>query len=227
SFNEARQLGVGSVQAAAVFFAAESRARVAVGTQEIQAAILGLEETRRRYPNSPRALWALWRIGSLHMRYGFDQEAMARFEQVLSQDVASNPILPFVRLDLAELYIAHGRFAAAAGILRAARQYPPDLESLGQATIELGDIAHAQGQYRQARDFYELGESQWPKLVQGRPLSLFGMGDTYLRLGDWPRALHPLNTGYALYPRDPLAPLMLARLADGLKFSGQIEQAKN
>ena len=53
------------------------------------------------------------------------------------------------------------------------------------------------------------------------------MGDTYLRLGDWPRALHPLNTGYALYPRDPLAPLMLARLADGLKFSGQIEQAKN
>src|SRR5437870_2303679 len=161
SFNEARQLEAGSrVQEAAVFFAAESRARIAVGTQEIQEAILGLEESRRRYPNSPRALWALWRIGSLHMRYGFDQEAMARFEQVLSQDVASNPILPFVRLDLAELYIAHGRFASAARILRIVRQYPPDLESLGQATIELGDIAHAQGQYRQSRDFYEVGESR-------------------------------------------------------------------
>src|SRR5438094_9685334 len=70
SFNEARQLGEGSrVQAAAVFFAAESHARVAVGTQEIQAAILGLEETRRRYPIRSRAISALLRIARLHLRF--------------------------------------------------------------------------------------------------------------------------------------------------------------
>src|SRR5205823_9002887 len=98
-FNEARRLGAGSrVQAAAVFFAAESRARVAVGTQEVQAAILGLEETRRRYPNSPRALWALWRIGSLYWRQGLEHEAIARFDQLLEQGAAGNPLLPFIRL---------------------------------------------------------------------------------------------------------------------------------
>ena len=227
SFNEARQLGAGSpVQAAAVFLAAESRARVAVGPQEVQAAILSLEETRRRYPNSPRALWALWRIGSLYLRQGLEQEAIARFDQLLQQDAAGNPLLPFVRLDLADLYIAQGRYAAAAKMLRVVRQYPPDLEGLGQATIGLGDIAHAQGQYRQAREFYEVGESQWLKLLQSRPLSLFKTGDTYLRLGDWPRALHFLNMGYTIHPRDPLAPLMLARMADGLRFGGQIQQAK-
>ena len=227
SFNEARQLGAGSrVQAAAVFFAAESRARLAVGTQEVQAAILVLEETRRRYPNSPRALWALWRIGSLYWRQGLDQEAIARFDQLIEQGAAGNPLLPFIRLDLADLYIAQGRYASAAKMLRVVRQYPPDLESLGQATIGLGDIAHAQGQYRQARDFYEVGESQGPKLLQGRPLSLFKMGDTYLRLGNWPRALHFLNTGYTIYPHDPVAPLMLVRMADGLRLGGRIQQAK-
>ncbi|MEP6600391.1 MAG: tetratricopeptide repeat protein, partial [Nitrospirota bacterium] len=213
SFNEARQLGAGSrVQAAAVFFAAESRARAAVGTQEIQAAILALEETRSRYPNTPRALWALWRIGSLYWRQGLEQEAVARFDQLLEQGAAVNPLLPFIRLDLADLYIAQGRYALAAKMLRVVRQYPPDYESLGQATIGLGDIAHAQGQYRQARDFYEVGESQWPELLQRRPLSLFKLGDTYLRLGNWPRALHFLNTGYTIYPRDPIAPLMLVRM---------------
>jgi TolA-binding protein len=52
------------------------------------------------------------------------------------------------------------------------------------------------------------------------------MGDTYLRLGNWPRALHFLNTGYTIYPRDPVAPLMLVRMADGLRLGGRIQQAK-
>jgi TolA-binding protein len=227
SFSDARRLGAGSrVEEAAVFLSAESQARSITGPRDIRAAIVLLEESRRRYPNTPRALWALWRIGSLYLRQGFEQETIARYEQVLRQDAASNPIVAFVRLDLADVYIAYGQHAAAAKILREARQYPPDVESLGQATVGLGDVAHAEGQYRQARDLYEVAEVQWPKLLQSRPVSLYGMGDSYLRLGNWPRARHFLNTGYAVHPRDPIASLMLARMADGLKLSGQLQQAQ-
>jgi TolA-binding protein len=228
SFSDARRLGAGSrVEEAAVFLSAESQARSITGPRDIRAAIVSLEESRRRYPNTPRALWALWRMGSLYLRQGFEQETIARYEQVLRQDAASNPIMAFVRLDLADVYIAYGQYAPAAKILREARQYPPDLESLGQATVGLGDVAHAQGQYRQARDLYQVVEVQWPKLLQSRPVSLYGMGDSYLRLGDWPRARHFLNTGYAVHPRDPIAPLMLARMADGLKLNGQLQQAQS
>ncbi len=69
-------------------------------------------------------------------------------------------------------------------------------------------------------------ELQWPEVLHSRPVSLFGMGDTYLRLGDWPRALHLLNTGYALHPRAPIAPMMLVRMADGLKLHGRTQQAQ-
>jgi TolA-binding protein len=215
------------VEEAALFLSAESKARSTTGPQDIRAAIALLEQLRRRYPNSPRASWALWRIGSLYLRQGFEQETIARYEQLLRQESAGNPLAAFVRLDLADVYITSRQYAPAANILRIARQYPPDVESLGQATVGLGDVVYAQGQYRQARELYEVVEAQWPTLLQGRPVSLFGMGDSYLRLGDWPHARHVLNTGYGLHPRDPLAPLMLARMADGFKFSGQIQQAKS
>ena len=65
SFSDARRLGAGShVEEAAVFLSAESQARSITGPRDIRAAIVSLEESRRRYPNSPRALWALWRMGS-------------------------------------------------------------------------------------------------------------------------------------------------------------------
>ncbi|HEY3197061.1 MAG TPA: tetratricopeptide repeat protein [Nitrospirales bacterium] len=228
SFLDASRLGAGTrVEEAAHFLSAESQARSISGPQDIRAAISLLEELRRRYASSPRASWALWRIGSLYLRQGFEQETIARYEMVLRQESAGNPLAPFVRLDLADVYIASGQFAPAANILRIARQYPPDVDSLGQATVGLADVAHAQGQYRQARELYEVVEAQWPTLLQARPVSLFGMGDSYLRLGDWPRARRVLNTGYGLHPRDSFAPVMLARMADGFKLSGQMQQAKN
>jgi tetratricopeptide (TPR) repeat protein len=228
SFTEARRLGTGSaVEEAAVFLGAETQARAGTHAQDIRAAIIALEEARRRYPESPRTAWALWRIGSLHRQLGLDHEALARFEQFVRQQPGISPLMPFVRLDLADLYTAQGRYAAAARTLRYVREHPPDPDSLGLATVGLGDLSHALGQYRQAREFYEIAEAQWPELVRSRPVSLFGMGDTFLRLRHWPRALQLLNTGYALYPRDPIAALMLVRIADGLKLGGQVQQAKD
>ena len=227
SFNEARRLGTGTrVEEAAVFLAAECLARTAEGAQDLRAAIVGLDESRRRYPHSLAARWALWRVGSLYVRQGFQDEAVARYEQLLRDDPASNPLTSFIRLDLADVYIVQGRYEQAAKILRVVRRYPPDVDSLGQATVGLGDMAHVQGQYRQAKELYELAELQWPQVLHSRPVSLFGMGDTYLRLGDWPRALHLLNTGYGLHPRAPIAPMMLVRMADGLKLHGRIHQAE-
>ena len=228
TLTDARRLGAGSaVEEVAVFLVAESRARAATGPQEIRAAIIALEEARRRYFKSPRAGWGLWRIGSLYRHLGLNHEAMARLEQLLRQEAATSPLLPFIRLDLADVYIAEGRYAHAGRMLRLVRQFPPDAGSLGEATIGLSDIAHALGQYRQARDLYIHAEAQWPTLLGSRPISLFGMADSFLRLGDWARAIHILNTGYAWYPRDPFAATMLVRMADGVKMSGQIRQSKD
>lgn len=227
-FMEARRLGAGTqVEEAAIFLGAEALARAATSAQDFRVVIIALEEARRRYPHSPRTSWALWRLGSLHRQLGLDHETLARYEQFVRQEPFHSPLLPFVRLDLAELYTTHGRYASAAKALRYVREHPPDPESLGLATVGLGDLSHALSQYRQAREYYEITEAQWPELVRSRPVSLFGMGDTFLRLRQWPRALQLLNTGYALYPRDPIAALMLVRIADGLKLGGQPQQAKD
>jgi TolA-binding protein len=225
---EARRLARGGrLEEAAVFISAESQARMAGTPQELRAVITTLEELRRRFRKIQLATWALWRIGSLYQRLGFDHEAIARFEQLLRSEPGDSSFLPYIRLDLADLYIAQRRYAAAIRLLQLVQQNPPEQQSLGEATLRLGDTAQGLGQYRQARVYYHTAEAQWPVLTRSRPASLFAMGDTLLRLGEWRHGLEVLGTGYALYPSDTVAPMMLSRIADWLKQTGRVRQARS
>jgi tetratricopeptide (TPR) repeat protein len=225
---EAKRLGAnGPIEPVAVFIAAESQARQAASVQEIRAVITALEESRRRFRDNRLANWALWRIGSLYQHLGFDHEAIARFEQLLRTERTGSPLLPYIRLDLADIYIAQRRYGPAVRLLQIVYRNPPDQESLGEATLRLGDTEQGLGHYQQARAYYERAEAQWPILTRSRPDSLFAMGDTYLRLGEWRRGLQALGTGYTLYPSDPVAPMMLGRMADWLKQTGRLRQARN
>ena len=224
---EARRLGPGRpVEPVTVFIAAESQARLADTPQKIRAVITNLEEARRQFREIRLSTWALWRIGSLYQRFGFDHEAIARFEQLLRSEPTDSPFLPYIRLDLADIYIGHRRYGAAIRLLQIVHQNPPDRETLGEATLRLGDTAQGLGHYRQARAYYQTAEAQWPALIRSRPASLFAMGDTFLRLGEWRHGLQALSTGYALYPSDPAAPMMLGRMAEWLKQNGRLRQAR-
>ena len=225
--SEAGRLGAGGpVEDLAEFLARESWARAASTPQDIQTAINSLQDYRRKFHKPARGTLALWRIGALYERMGFAYEAVASYEQALREGPAASPLLFFIRLDLANAYVSQGRYPEGAQQLRIVRERSPDDDSRAEATIGLGDISHTLRLEHHALDLYDQAETTWPAALQSRPASLLAMGETLLTLGDWARARRVLSMGYGLHPRDPKAPVMLARLADGHRTAGEYRQAK-
>lgn len=221
-FTQAEKQGAGGpVEEAALYLIGESMARSSTKPQEIHAAIKALEDARRRYRKSSRAGWSLWRTGSLYRKLGFDPEAIAIYERLLREEPADSPLAPFLRHDLADAYTAQGRYAQAARHFQTVREMTSDDVSLAEATIGLANVSYALAQYDVAGALYKIAEAKWPNLIWSKTATVFAMGDSFLNLKQWPRAQQIFIRGYNLYPRDEAAPLMLARLADGLRRSGQ------
>jgi TolA-binding protein len=225
--SEARRLGAGGlIEDIAAYLVGECRARTAATPQEVRAVIKSFHETRRRFPRTERALWALWRIGSLYRRIGLEYEATATLEWTLRETPATSPFAPFIRLDLAEANVAIRRYAEAGRLFQSVLDTEGEGDTRGAATIGLGDASHGLRRYSQAREAYAQTEAKWPELLRSRPGSLLSMGETFQRLGEWPHARRVLHLGFNLHPRDKAAPLMLVRLADGYRYAGRDRAAK-
>jgi TolA-binding protein len=227
TFREAGRLGSGSpIEDVAAYLLGESRARTAANPQEVRSVIKSFHETRRRFPRTERALWALWRIGSLYRRIGLDYEASATLEWAMRETPGASPFAPFIQLDLAESKVSIRHFPEAGRLFQMVLDAGAEGDSRGAATIGLGDVAFGLRRYTQAERFYNEAETKWPELLRARPGSLLSMGETLQRLGEWPSAKRVLHLGFNLHPRDKVAPLMLVRLADGYRFAGRDRAAK-
>jgi tetratricopeptide (TPR) repeat protein len=227
TLSESGRLGTGGpVEDIAAYLMGECRARMAATPQEVRAAIKFFHEIRRRFPRTDRALWALWRVGSLYRRIGLDYEATATLEWALRETPATSPFGPLIRLDLAESNVAIRRYAEAGKLFQVVMDMEGEGDNRGAATIGLGDVAYGLRRYSQAREYYKQAEAKWLDLLRVRPGSLLSMGETFQKLGEWPYALRVLHLGVNLHPRDKTVPLMLVRLADGYRYAGRGRAAK-
>lgn len=227
TLSEARRLGArGLIEDIATYLSGESRARTAVTSEDVRGVIKFFQETRRRFPRTDRALWALWRVGSLYRRIGLDYEATATLEWALRETPATSPLAPFIQLDLAESNVTIRRYSAAGKLFQMVLDSGGAGDSRGAATIGLGDVAYGLRRYSQAREYYSQAATTWPDLLRNRPGSLLSMGETFQKLGEWPYALRVLHLGVNLHPRDKAVPLMLVRLADGYRYAGRGRAAK-
>ena len=224
---EAARLSAGTpAEEFPLFLMGENMARSAATPQDTQNAIKILEQARSRFRASPRSNWALWRIGSLYRRLGFDLEAIGTFERVLREEPAGSLMGPAIRLDLAESYMAKGRYQQAARLYQAVRDNAPSDENQTEGTLGQGAASYALSQYKQASDLYDIAEAKWPARVWASPLHVLALGDSLLQVRQWPRARQVLIRGYNLHPRDQVAPVILAKFGDGLRLNGSPRAAK-
>jgi tetratricopeptide (TPR) repeat protein len=224
---EAARLSVGTpAEEFPLFLMGENMARSAATPQDTQNAIKTLEQARSRFRASPRSNWALWRIGSLYRRLGFDLEAIGTFERVLREEPTMSLMGPAIRLDLAEAYMAKGRYQQAARLYQAVRDNAPSEEAQMEGTLGQGSASYALSQYKQASDLYDSAEAKWPARVWASPLHVLALGDSLLQVRQWPRARQVLIRGYNLYSRDQTAAVMLAKFGDGFRLNGNPRAAK-
>jgi TolA-binding protein len=224
---EAARLGAGTpAEEAALFLMGENLARSAATHQDIRSVIKSLEQARSRFPASPRSNWALWRIGSLYRRLGFDLEAVATIERALRGESADSLMGAAIRLDLADAYMARRQYAQAARFYQTVRDTASSDDNQAEGTLGQGAASYALSQYKQARDLYDVAEAKWPARVWSSPLHLLALGDSLLQMRQWPRAKEVLLRGYNLHPRDQAAPVILAKFGDGFRLNGNPRAAK-
>ena len=227
ALTEAARLGAGTpAEELPLLLLAESVARSASTPQDTRRAIKSLEQTRSRFRASSRSSWALWRIGSLYRRLGFDVEAVATIERALRGEPADSRMGPAIRLDLAEAYMAHRQYEQAARYYQTVRDSAESGDYQAEGLLGLGAASYALARYKEAREVYDVAVAKWPTRVWSSPLHLLALGDSLLQVRQWPRAREVLLKGYNLHPRDQASPVMLAKFGDGLRLNGSPRAAR-
>ncbi len=145
---------------------------------------------------------ALFAQASCLMRLGREEEAVARFEQVVSRD-PDHPLAIESGLVVADVYRRQERHAAAKELLHGFLRRGLDEEALAQVQLRLAAIALAQGNPAQARTIYALAAEHPEPPV--RQAALCGLGDVELFLGDLGRANARYEEAIAVAERSSLA----------------------
>ena len=145
---------------------------------------------------------ALFAQGSCLLRLAREDEAVARFEQVVSRD-PDHPLALESGLVIADISRRQERHVFAKELLHGFLRRGLDDTSRAQVQLRLAAIALAQGNPAQAKTVYALAaERPEPPIRQA---ALSGLGDTELFLGDIARAKERYEQAVAVAEESPLA----------------------
>ena len=145
---------------------------------------------------------ALFAQASCLMRLERPEEAVARFEQILSRD-PDHPLAVESGLVIADAYQRQERDAQAKALLHGFLRRGLDDEVRAQVQLRLAAIALAQGNPAQARTIYTLAaERPEPPIRQA---ALSGLGDVALFLGELTVAQARYEQAIAVADRSPMS----------------------
>ncbi|MEW6264167.1 MAG: tetratricopeptide repeat protein [Thermodesulfobacteriota bacterium] len=182
------------------------------------------QEATNLFPKSPQVPRAYLMLGLAHYRMNFLAEALGFFK-LLQKNFPQSPLSLIGQIYQGEIYTLLGKRDLAKEALNAVLAKHPKGDLVIEALFRLGQAYFQDGLFSQANEVFKEALNRDNEFYVRHPEILNLMGEGYSHLGrqDLARAylFHSLN----LNPNAPNADLLMARIGDAYKESGQDEQA--
>lgn len=213
----------GPLDETAAFFLGDLYARRAeAGDQaDLRRALQAFEAARQAYPKTDNATRALWRIGQIYGAMDLGQEAVASLKRVAGNHPDSRYAI-WAFFDLADLYRSWEQWQEADEIYRTLRRLNLSPAERTRAAYGSAEILSRLGRPEDAYHIYRESEPG----IRGDAAVLFRYAESAYRAGHYDHARNLFLTFFNIYPKDPLAPVAYAFVADTLRIDKRTRNAE-
>ncbi len=181
-------------------------------------ALLALQQARRKYRDSEKAVIALWKIGIIYMRKALHYEAVASFNRIIKGH-PDTPMVVSARFAKAQTYVAMNKWKNAIEVYDEIN--PAELPDRVRMVLLLGygGTYFELGFINTAYEYYKLVPVNEP-ILQVLPRSIFKYGIAALKSKDYAHSRKVLSILDNRYPGGPETLLALARMGDSWREQG-------
>ena len=182
-----------------------------VGTDAIHAAISAFQGAIIRYPQTENAIRGLVRLGEAYRALKFYPESIASFRRVLMRHPKSRWITK-AKLGMGETYRIWGKIEEAEETYRKLSQGRLSSEERQEISVGEAGLAYRSGNFTRAYPLYR--KASQAKIGFEDRDHLFAYGESAFRTGHHQQAREAMLAYYNTFPRDPLAPVAIARVGE-------------
>ncbi len=189
-----------------------------------QPAISAFQLALALYPDSKDVPWGSFQMANSYWKMKYHYEAYENY-LLLIERYPDAEYIPDARFRVAEYYFQSDEFEKARNLFQDfIIKYPQD-DHLKQAVFRIADCYAGLKEYGKAKKYYEEALNRWASYSRLFPETLFYLGLTYLKSGDYARARSLLFLGFNIFPEEDYNHIILAKIGDTYQMEGKVEEA--
>jgi len=178
------------------------------------------------YPDSKDVPWGLFQLANSYREMRYHYEADGNY-QLLIDKYPNAECIPDAHFWMAENLFQGDEFEEARDQFQNfITRYPQsDHLKLKQSVFRIADCYAGLKDYGRAQKGYEEALSRWPTQSGLFPETLFNMGLTYLKNGNYSKARSVLFLAFNIFPQQDYNHIVLTRIGDTYQMEGRVEEA--
>jgi len=176
------------------------------------------------YPDSSDAPRGLFQMANGLRKMGYHFEAQENYQLLIDKfpNWESNAEAHFW---IAEDLFQQDEFQGAKNRFQHFIVKYPENDYVKRATFRVADCYVGMKDYGRAQDAYEKARDQWPLYSGLFPETLYRMGLTYLKKGDYSKARSILFAALNVFPEEEYNHIIVTKIGDTYREEGKVEQA--
>jgi TolA-binding protein len=189
-----------------------------------QPAVDALQLALALYPDSPEAPRGLFQMANGLRKMGYHFEAQENYQLLIDKfpNRESNAEAYFW---IAEDLFQQDEFKEAKNRFQHFIAKYPRNDYVKHATFRVADCYVGMKDYGRAQGAYEKARDRWPLYSGLFPETLYRMGLTYLKKGDYSKARSILFAALNVFPEEEYNHIIVTRIGDTYREEGKVEQA--
>ncbi len=185
-----------------------------------------LMEAISYFPDSKYYPYALACLGLLKADLNNNDSAMGYFNIILNQ-YKSYKGTTQVLFNLGKLYLKNSKYKKAFTVYNKIIKTTPHSEYIIDSKINMGKIMYHKNRFIDAlKLFNEIIKANPKKQFINSDLLKY-MGNSYFQIGNFEKSREKLSLAYNLFPKEIKGDIVLTRIGDTYRYSGNLEKAKN
>jgi len=176
------------------------------------------------YPNSSNAPRGLFQMANGLRKMGYHFEAQENY-QLLIDKFPNRKSIAEAYFWIAEVLFQQDEFKGAKNRFQHFIVKYPKNDYVKHATFRVADCYVGMKDYGTAEDAYEKARDRWPLYSGLFPETLYRMGLTYLKKGDYSKARSILFAALNVFPEEEYNHIIVTKIGDTYREEGKVEEA--
>jgi TolA-binding protein len=176
------------------------------------------------YPDSKDVPRGLFQMANSYREMKYHYEADENYKLLIDEHPHAECI-PDAHFWMAENLFQNDEFEEAKNLFQNLIIEYPKINNIKQAVFRIADCYAGLKKYEKARKYYEKALNRWANYSRLFPETLFYLGLTYLKSGDYARGRSLLFLGFNVFPKEDYNHIILTKIGDAYQMEGKVEEA--